>query len=204
MTYKTLRENDMRRERILSAYLDTKLYCQNLFKDARRTDSIESQLAGSDIVLSIPSLGLSNIIVDEKAQLYYLDGGLPTFAFELNFINKNGKRVEGWLTDENKSTEYYQLLFLTAKKDFESIEMIHKVEYILVKRSEILAVINQDLKALRNKGLEVSSSNKFHQFKYPNSDFYYTHSTKLAESPVNIILKKRKLLEISILNGTVI
>lgn len=137
MSYNTFRENDMKREQILSEYLDKKLYCQKIFENFRRTNTIEEQLSGSDVVFSIPSKGLNNLIVDEKAQLYYLDGGLPTFAFELNFINRRGERVEGWLTDENKKTEYYQLLFLTANNNFESIDEILKVEYILVERSKI-------------------------------------------------------------------
>jgi len=203
MSYNTFRENDMRRERILSEFLDSKLYNQSLFINFVRSNAIEDQFSGSDVVLSIPHLSLNRIIIDEKAQLYYLDGGLPTFAFELNFINKRGERVEGWLTDETKKTEYYQLLFLTAKKDFESIDEIYKVEYILVKRSSILNLISLDLSSLKNKGVEVSRNSDFHQFKNPTLPYYFTHSTKLAESPVNIILRKSKLIEISCLNGSI-
>ncbi|MET4080358.1 hypothetical protein ABIB40_000298 [Pedobacter sp. UYP30] len=203
MTYNTFRENDMRRERILSEFLDRKLYNQSLFINALRTNTIEDQFAGSDIVSSIPTKGLNNIIIDEKAQLYYLEGGLPTFAFELNFINKRGERVEGWLTDKSKKTAYYQLLFLTAKKDFDSIDDIYKVEYVLVKRSAILQAINLDLETLRNKGKEVARNSEFHQFKDPDLSYYFTHSTKLAESPVNVILRKQKLIEICCLHGSI-
>lgn len=194
----------MRRERILSHFLDNKLYSQNLFDTVRRTNSIEEQYSGSDIVVSVPSRGLHNAIVDEKAQLYYLNGGLPTFAFELNFVNKAGKRIEGWLTDQRKKTEYYQLLFLTAQKDFESVNQIREVEYILVERSEILKQIDLDMPALRQKGLDVAQSSDFYQHKSPSCDYYFTHSTRLAESPVNIIIRKQKLIQISILHGTVV
>ncbi len=204
MSYNTFRENDMRREQILCEYLDKKLYNQSLFENVRRTNAIEDQLSGSDVVCSIPKEGLNNLIVDEKAQLYYLEGGLPTFAFELNFINRRRERAEGWLTDEGKKTEYYQLLFLTAKKDFENIDEINKVEYVLVERSKIIQAINLDLPTLRKKGIEVSQSLDFYQFKIPGVPYYFTHSTKLAESPVNIILRKEKLIEISCLHGEVI
>ena len=86
MSYNTFRENDMIREQIVCEYLDKKLYNQSIFEKVCRTNSLEDQFAGSDVVLSILHKGISNKIVDEKAQLYYLDGGLPTFAFELNFI----------------------------------------------------------------------------------------------------------------------
>jgi hypothetical protein len=203
MHYNTFRENDTRRERILCGYLDEKLYSQSPFENVRRTNTIEDQLSGLDIVFSIPSKRLNNLMVDEKARLYYLAGGLPTFAFELNFINRKGERTEGWLTDASKKTEYYQLLFLTAKQDFESIDEINQVEYVLVERSKIIQVINLDLPTLRKKGIEVSQSNDFHQFKIPGVPYYFTHSTKLAESPVNIILRKEKLIEISCLHGIV-
>jgi hypothetical protein len=203
MSYNTFRENDMIREQIVCEYLDKKLYNQSIFEKVCRTNSLEDQFAGSDVILSIPHKDISNKIVDEKAQLYYLDGGLPTFAFELNFINRKGERVEGWLTDVRKKTEYYQLLFLTAKKDFKNIDEIKKVEYILVERSKIIKAINLDLAIIRKKGIEVSKSIDFHQFKTSGMPYYFTHSTKLAESPVNIILRKEKLIEISCVHGVV-
>jgi hypothetical protein len=201
--YNTFREHDYRRERVLSAYLDKKLYNQPNFENFCRTNATEDQLSGSDVVFSVPGKGLNHIIVDEKAQLYYLDGGLPTFAFELNFVNRRGERVEGWLTDERKKTEFYQLLFLTAKKDFESIDEIYKVEYVLVDRNKIFKAINLDLAELRKKGMEVSGNPGFCQFKAPGVPYYFTHSVHLAESPVNIILRKDKLIEISCLHGVV-
>ena len=203
MSYDTFRSNDMRRERILAEYLDIKLYGQEIFENVRRTNEIEDQLKGSDIVLSIPIKEVFNAIIDEKAQLYYLDGGLPTFAFELNFVNKNGERVEGWLTDESKSTTFYQLLFLTAEKDFESVKKKEKVEYILIKKEEILKFIALDLAILRRKGIEVSKSEDFRQFREQSIPYYFTHSTQLAESPVNIIIRKNKLIELSFLHGNV-
>jgi hypothetical protein len=203
MGYNSFRENDMKREAILSEYLDKKLYSTNLFADVYRTTAIEDQYAGSDIVFSIPSKGLSHIVVDEKAQLYYLDGGLPTFAFELNFVNRRGERMEGWFTDESKKTTHYQLLFLTAKKGFEKVEDIACVEFILVERSKILNAININLTTLRQKGMVVAQSGEFRQFKQSGTPYYFTHSVKLAESPVNIVLSKKLLIELSCLNGKV-
>lgn len=203
MGYNTFRENDMRREQILCEYLDKKLYNQSIFKNVSRKNSIEDQLSGTDIIFSIPSKNLFDIVVDEKAQLYYLDGGLPTFAFELNFINRRNERVEGWFTDLDKKTQYYQLLFLKAKKDFNKIDEIYEVEYILVKRSKVIEAINIDLPAIREKGKQVSQNSEFQQFKTNDIPYYFTHSIKLAESPVNIMLRKKKLIEICCLHGIV-
>lgn len=194
----------MKQERILSAYLDRKLYGRPVFHDPLRTNDVESQIAGSDIVVSIPSLQLSHIIIDEKAQLHYLRGGLPTFAFELNFINRSNERVEGWLTDRSKKTEFYNLLFLTAGKEFTEIGQIRKVEYILVERQAILDLLNDkglDVQALRDIGNEVARCQDFRQYPHNGRQYYFTHSTKLAESPVNIILKKVRLISIATLHG---
>jgi hypothetical protein len=203
MGYNTFRENDMRREAILCEYLDRNLYCNKLFEQVKRTTALEEQYAGSDIVLSIPSKGLNHIIVDEKAQLYYLDGGLPTFAFELNFVNRIGERKEGWFTDESKKTTHYQLLFITAKENFEKIEEICCVEFVLVEREKVIKAIKLDLSHLRQKAKLVAQSTEFHQFKQSGTPYYFTHSAKLAESPVNIILRKKLLIELSCLNGKV-
>lgn len=202
MTYNSFREKDMQMERILADYLDANLYCQNIFQEVRRTNTIEDQLDGSDLTLSIPNKNVHHVIVDEKAQLYYLDGGLPTFAFELNFINKAGERVEGWLTDSKKKTQYYQLLFLKAKKNFSSIEEIQSVSYILVNRQSILNFIGLDASTLRIKGLKIAKNQNFHQEKGAQKPYYFTHSTKLAESPVNIILRKYAIKAFALLHGT--
>lgn len=201
MAYHSFRENDMRKERILSQYLDEKLYSQNIFENVKRTNSTLDQFAGSDVVLSIPGKNLRNIIIDEKAQLYYLDGGLPTFAFELNFKTKSGNRVEGWLTDTSKKTTHYLLLFLLAKNGFNDANDIKRVEYILIEREKILNDINLNLIQLRQLGVEIAKSSEFYQRKEPNCKYYFTHSTQLAESPVNIILRKSALKEKCELHG---
>lgn len=196
-------EKDKKREEIVSGYLDQWLYGQDMFQDVRRTPDKQDQLKGSDIVLSIPSLGLRHIIIDEKAQLYYTDGGLNTFAFELNFLNRSGKRAEGWLTDPSKETTHYQLLYLNAEKDFDHIDQIHQVAYVLVGRKAVLDLIGLDIETLRKRGREVAQSNEFYHSKNPAAPYYYTHSTRLAESPVNIIIPKKELLRIACSSGLV-
>ena len=44
----------------------------------------EEQLKGKDVQFSIEEL--ENIIIDEKAQIYYINKNIPTFAFEIDFL----------------------------------------------------------------------------------------------------------------------
>lgn len=81
------RERDMKVERELARFMDEHLYNDGRFSKAERTDSIEAQMSGSDIILSIPSIGVENIIVDEKGMTQYMDNPLPTFSLELSFMN---------------------------------------------------------------------------------------------------------------------
>lgn len=56
--------------------------------------------------MSIPSLGISNIIVDEKGMTQYMDNPLPTFSLELSFMNY-GREITGWIVDDEKDTQLY-------------------------------------------------------------------------------------------------
>ena len=92
MSYSELRANDMRVEREIARFLDSHVYNkESLFLNPRRTDTLDWQFKGCDIIVDVPSLGLQNVIVDEKTQGHYLLRPLPTFALELSFLNKNNE-----------------------------------------------------------------------------------------------------------------
>lgn len=48
----------MEAERELAKFLDKHLYTKDIFTRANRTDNASTQIDGSDIILSIPSLGI--------------------------------------------------------------------------------------------------------------------------------------------------
>ena len=131
------RERDMQVERELARFMDKHLYNDGRFTRAERTDSKEAQLRGSDIILSIPSLGIYDIIVDEKGMTQYMDNPLPTFSLELSFMDY-GREITGWFVDESKSTQYYMFLWPRAKVRWNATcDDILEVEYALVSRSAI-------------------------------------------------------------------
>ena len=133
------RGRDMHVERVIAQYLDEHLYNDGRFTRHDRTDGREEQLKGSDIIISVPSLGIKDAIVDEKAITHYMIRQLPTFALELSFLSQSGNVVEGWLTDTEKVTEYYLMMWPLATKPWTiEIQDIKSIEYMLVKRSDIL------------------------------------------------------------------
>lgn len=205
--YNSFRKKDTVQEKIVAEYLDSKLYHrEDIFDKILRTDDRENQLAGSDLLMTIERKNIFNSVVDEKAQLYYLKGGLPTFAFELSFLRYNGQRVGGWFIDQEKKTEYYMLLWLTAEEGFELIEQIKMIEFVLISRKKIFDFLSQqglDLRALNNKSIEAINSGQKYFEKSTERPYWFVNSNHLAEKPVNIVIKKEVLKKLSSIFGTV-
>lgn len=61
-------------------------------------------MQGIDLILKDKHLE-KQFLVDEKAQLDYVNESLPTFAFEL-FYQKNGIQKQGWLFDASKKQSF--------------------------------------------------------------------------------------------------
>lgn len=101
MAYNTFRQRDMIAERELAKYLDKHLYTKDIFTKAQRTDSVEDQINGSDIIISIPSLGIDNAVVDEKASIYYINKDLRTFVLEISFLNRGLHYSDGWFINNS-------------------------------------------------------------------------------------------------------
>lgn len=89
------RAADMNAESELAEFLDENLYSQLLgegkFLSIERMAEKEQQLQGIDVTAKTQN---SVFYIDEKAQLYYINKNIPTFAFELQFL-KGGRVIEG-------------------------------------------------------------------------------------------------------------
>ncbi len=88
MGYNTFRSKDMEAERELAKFLDKHLYTNNIFTRSDRTDDSVTQVASSDIIPSVPSLGIKDAVVDEKASIYYINKDLRTLAQEMRATHK--------------------------------------------------------------------------------------------------------------------
>ena len=94
-------QSDLAQEEILSKYLD-KIYKEKKIEFERIFD-LDLQHQGIDLKIFVNS---NQYLIDEKAQLHYINSELPTFTFELSYM-KNNILKNGWLFDENKKTEYF-------------------------------------------------------------------------------------------------
>ena len=102
------RKNDMVVEREIASFLNENLYSnEDLFIEFARTDELDEQISGSDLLLSTKDGRLNRSIVDEKVAAKYANINLNTFSLELSFIGRDGKKRCGWLLDNTKKTEYY-------------------------------------------------------------------------------------------------
>lgn len=200
------RERDMRVERELARFMDDYLYNDGRFSRAERTDSIEAQLKGSDIILSIPSLGISNIIVDEKGMTQYMDNPLPTFSLELSFMNY-GREITGWFVDDEKDTQYYMFIWPKAKVRWNATyDDILEVEYALVSKEAIrnyLAEKGYTKDALIAKARAIRASGQDGAIDKGTEDFWFYKTTKLVEKPINLILRKKVYQELAIIKGKI-
>lgn len=193
-------KSDLNQETILSKYLDG-VYHGKKF-DFERIADLNKQHLGIDLIMVIES---NQYLIDEKAQLHYINKDLPTFTFELSYL-KRGQLKEGWLFDDKKQTQYYFLItgiFLkNGKNKLATPDDIAKVKITSVNRHKLikhLASINlnkeklfqydADLRAQKSYGKNhISELNS-------NSEGLIYFTKHLNEKPLNLQLRLNYLIE---------
>ncbi len=199
MAYNTFRKKDMEAERELAKFLDKYLYTRDIFTRAERTDNADIQIDGSDIILSIPSLGIKDAVVDEKASIYYINKDLRTFVLEISFLNRSLHYNEGWFIDDSLSTEYYLMQWIKADVDNPwqvKENNITEIECVLVSKAKLKAYFEAEgytKEKLLQTAQQMRASNQ--TMIAPSGKpyrFYFTQ--KLAEKPVNILLNKEEYI----------
>ncbi len=203
------RNDDMSAEAQLGIFLDTYLYKvfpkRELFSKIERIRDKEEQLAGVDVKFT----GNNGIVynVDEKAQLYYLNKDLPTFAFELQFM-REGREVWGWLCNDRLKTDLYLLIWPFVKEDKDTPKGIRweqfvKADCLLVQKKKILSMLEQEgltrermmqeAEQLRKDGLTGKVSIAGVKGIY----YFVSDPRKYSEAPINMIVSKERLLAIA-------
>ena len=201
MAYNTYRKKDMEAERELAKFLDKHLYSKDIFTRSDRTDEATTQIDGSDIVVTIPSLNIKDAVVDEKASIYYINKDLKTFVLEISFLNKGLQYSEGWFVDDTLSTEYYLMQWIKADVDdpWKVKECnITEIECVLVSKAKLKEYFEAEgynKEKLLQIAQEMRASNK--KMIAPAGKpyrFYFTQN--LAEKPVNILLNKEEYIRL--------
>lgn len=192
--------SDLEQEGILSKYLD------NIYKEKKiefeRIFDLDIQHQGIDLKIFVDS---NQYLIDEKAQLHYINSDLPTFTFELLYI-KNNVIKGGWLFDSNKKTQYYFLItgiyLKEDKTELKTPEDIDKLKITSVNRTKLI----QHLDSI---GLNISKLHKYDKHfrmnnsygkneitelnKYSEGLIYF--SEQLVEKPINIQLRLEYLIQ---------
>ncbi len=191
----------MAAERELARYLDKHLYCKDMFSKAERTDSAKNQIDGSDIIVSIPGLKISDAIVDEKASIYYINKDLRTFVLEISFLNKGFQYSEGWFVNDSLSTDYYLMQWIKANvTDPWQVKEnnISEIECVLISKSKLKEYFESE-GYNKNRLLNIAQQMRVNNTKMiaPSGKpyrFFFTQN--LAERPVNILLNKEEYIRL--------
>ena len=201
------KSEDMSAENQLAIFLDKYLYScfpnKDSFQSIERVYDKELQLSGVDVRLVDQSDRTFNI--DEKAQLYYLNKGLPTFAFEIEFL-RSGIPTTGWLCNNTLVTDFYLLIWPYASQDSPKNILWHqfeKAECLSIQKKKLLKVL-QDLglsqKQLAYDAKRIRDMHQFGKHAIPGiSGIYYYASNpqKYSEAPINLVVSKSRLTQIA-------
>lgn len=116
-------KNDFNAEKVINEFLQKYFYKKfvdnNIIQSFYHITDTHLQHEGVDTI--IVTLKGEEIYIDEKAALDYAkrdigEESLPTFAFEISYLNKSGVLTEGWLTNPKYSkTDDYLLVWLWVK-----------------------------------------------------------------------------------------
>ena len=205
-------------EREISEFLDENLYTDStIFKEFIRTDNLDDQLLGSDVIISTWDGNLNYAIVDEKVAARYANKKLNTFALELSFINRLGNENVGWFIDETKKTEYYLCGWITnstiqynkdlGRYETETItkDNICSMDWCLVSREKIfehLAERGWSIDRIKRQCEKIRKNGMVRTNQYIQG-VSFRYSDKLAEKPINLLMKKNTYFEISDYCGTI-
>lgn len=204
------RLQDMKAEQELSIYLDKYFYpkisVNGSIKSIDRITDINLQMKGVDVQISFYQS--TNILyLDEKAQLYYINNNLPTFAFEIDFLNRSKQLTQGWLYNPNYITDYYLLIYPNAVTSNIS-EITHNdftnTELLFISRNAILDYLHNnglDMNNIIQISNDIRLNNKYGKTLIPNvNDFWFilSDSKFYSETPLNIVIRRKVLNELAL------
>lgn len=200
----TYRSIDKEIEKEIAKYCDKHIYCGDI--QFERCNNTELQKSGVDGYLTIPSLGITKALTDEKAGAHYVNSPIKTYLMELSQITKAGKQVDGWFLSENNKTEYYILMYLWAQvpqyeKDGKMVSEWQKIsennitliEYYLVKKSDIFKYL-EDCGFTKDRlkaAVEYLRSHPETDRVTTNHGFKFVISRGFKECPVNLCIEKK-------------
>lgn len=231
----SLRSTDMQGERIIKQFLINNFYERirnnkilNRVIGYESIDDIDLQMQGIDTYLFFNDG--RRAAIDEKCALKYINTGLSTFAFEIQW-QRHGKSTEGWFINDRLQTDIYFLMWLKGQPKYDSNTMLELTEYNYIRNMDVSDLTSIELYAISKRklheylgsiGLTKSQmeAKAFEMIKkgikqqefMEGIKFYY--SSYLAEKPINLVIKKSILRRMAVVfeitpsyvkkNGTII
>jgi len=198
--YKEQKLNDFNREEQVNKLLADIFYKIHLETEEPITNK-QQQLKGIDII----SKGFINI--DLKNAITRLDGDLDTFCLELIYKNSANKFHKGWFLNAGKlDTHYYSFNYFThselSTKDkadckyMKKLDDIGTAEFIIVHKTKLRNYI----KSFYTEQIISVIKEMIHTSKVIykiNDELKLFQSIRLNERPVNLLINKSKLIELS-------
>ena len=190
---------DLEKEQKLSVLLDA-YYSKHLrYYTFERIHNQRRQFEGIDLEL-IHSKTKKTYLVDEKAQLDYVNEDLPTFAFELSYL-KNNVEKEGWLFDKGKRTDFYSLI-TSIYSDEPGVYTSCKITF--VNRSKLISFLatkgytKNEFSTIQNIHKETHGVVVLERLDARTEGYLYCSSKNKSEKPVNLVLKIDFLIKIGV------
>ena len=201
------RKEDHSAEAQLALFMDKYLYERfptgSAFSSIRRVYDAYEQKSGVDVEF-IGTDGRA-YYVDEKAQLHYLNQGLPTFAFELLSYQK-GYDTVGWLCNSKLKTDFFLLIWpFATTDDYQGIswKQFTSVDCLLIQKQKVLKMLaSKGLTVERMlsdaRGIRASGRKGKIPISGINGIYYFaSYPRKYQEAPINIIISKSILQKIA-------
>lgn len=192
-----IRREDEKCAEIVSQFLEKHFY--NKTENYEKIDDREKQLQGVDVIFFFNN---KQYICDEKAAIRYVNKGLQTFAFELSFLGKGDKLIDGWLISNTKINNSFLCIWID-KADYdilEDVDDIKELEIALIDKQALVDYL-QSLGWTVNK-LHIKADRMRKNRNEPQGDINingcrFVCSRKLAEKPVNVLVSREKLKELA-------
>ena len=192
---------DSRGEKAMGVFLDKYFYSKaqeaRILTYAERIYDKHFQVQGIDVLLD-------GRRIDEKAQLYYINRPVNTFAFEIDYYSEeNDSIVDGWYINPSNQTEDYLLLWIPKARTTHINRLVSEdfevVDANLISKSHIKAYLekmNITDKTLKTKAIEMRDKN-IERYTI-NDDIHLKYSMEgYSEKPINMIVKKEILDNLS-------
>lgn len=202
--YSKLRLDDIKSSNITTDFLIKNFYEKYCNNYEIVTDK-DRQIKGID---SIFVLGGEKYFCDEKSAIRYVNRNLQTFSIELLFINRNDSLSFGWFLNPNYENNSYLFVWIDKalvndKNLVVSTDDILELELAIVKKNKILDYLNKlgwtEEKLLKKSKLIMNNDDE-PLFNDSSPEVRFFFSKKLVEKPVNILIKRNKLIELSDFN----